>query len=183
MGSSVEDFFMLNRRSFLVGAGAGLIAPRILDKFLNHLAVHGEPLMLADKNPTNTMFVSLDSDLELCLRYLDRRTWRDIGFGPGSSRKLEDWGATEDQLDEEISRAAYMAWSSRDIIAQRTCDLLKSLDLGTLSNQEERAGGIRFERPRKMGCVHFAYCDDLLSVSLLQARLNELGTGIAVEVV
>jgi hypothetical protein len=114
---------------------------------------------------------------------LDRRTWRDIGFGLGSSRKLEDWGATEDQLDEEISREAYMAWSSRDIIAQRTSDLLKRLDVGSHFNRADSIGGIRFERPPyKMSCGQFAYCDDLLSVSLLQARLNELGTRIAVEV-
>ncbi len=76
-----------------------------------------------------------------------------------------------------------MTYPSRDQLVRAAADLLKSLDLGSLCNQADRIGGIRFERPRyKMGCGQFAYCDDLLSVSLLQSRLNELRTGIAVEV-
>ena len=45
-------------------------------------------------------------------------------------------------------------------------------------------GGVRFtsEHYKSGGGHKAAYCDDLLSVSLLQARLNELGTGMAVEV-
>jgi hypothetical protein len=75
-----------------------------------------------------------------------------------------------------------MTYSSHDEVVARVCDLLKSLDLGSHLNRPGSVGGIRFERPRgKMGCGEFAYCDDLLSVSLLQARLNELGTGIKVE--
>jgi len=74
------------------------------------------------------------------------------------------------------------AWSARDIVAARTSDLLKSLDLGSLFDRSDSVGGIRFERPAsRFGNWQSAYCDNLLSVSLLQARLNELGTGIKVE--
>ena len=91
---------------------------------------------------------------------------------------------TEDQLDDEISPEAYITWSSHDVVVGRVCKLLKSLDLGRQLHRPGSVGGIRFERPRyKIGCGDFAYSEDLLSVSLLQARLNELGTGLAVELV
>jgi hypothetical protein len=92
------------------------------------------------------------------------------------------WGITEDRLDDEISPEAYMTWGSRNVVVGRVCELLKRLDLGSHLNRPGSVGGIRFERPRgKMGCGEFACCDDLLSVSLLQARLNDLGTGLAVK--
>jgi hypothetical protein len=86
---------------------------------------------------------------------------------------LAHWEITERQLDEEISPRGYVAWSSYDLFAERARWLLSKLDLGTSLKRPDSFGGIHFDR-------RFAYCDDLLSVSLLQARLNELGTGIAV---
>jgi hypothetical protein len=119
--------------------------------------------------------------------WMFRTTWRQIlGLKyPDHLARAETfarWGITEDQFDVEISSEAYITWSSRDLVVVRVCGLLKSLDLGSHLNRPGSVGGIRFERPRgKIGCGDFAYCDDLLSVSLLQARLNELGTRVKVE--
>jgi hypothetical protein len=179
---------MLSRRSFLVGAGAGFISPWMVDKFRNYLEVHGEPLIRApkDSNPSNMLFVDPNDGFLVKSHWMFRTTWRQIL--PLEYRHLEDaetfarWGMTEDQLDDEISPEAYITWSSCDLVVGRVCALLKSLDLGSNLHRPGSVGGIRFERPRyRMGCGEFAYCDDLLSVSLLQARLNDLGTGIKVE--
>jgi hypothetical protein len=180
---------MLTRRSFLVGAGAGLITPWLLDRFRNYLEVHGEPLILAPKNNdlTNTLFIDSEDGFLVQANWMFRTTWRQLlplkyRHSVGAET-LARWGITKDQLDDEISSEAYMTWSSRDQVVGRVCELLKSLDLGSHLTRPGGVGGIRFERPRyKMGCGEFAYCDDLLSVSLLQARLNELGTGIRIEV-
>jgi hypothetical protein len=116
-----------------------------------------------------------------------RTTWRQIlplkyPDHLARAEAFARWGITEDQFDDEISSEAYITWSSRDLVVGRVCELLKSLDLGSHLNRPGSVGGIRFERPRgKSGYGEFAYCDDLLSVSLLQARLNELGTGIKIE--
>jgi hypothetical protein len=180
---------MLTRRSFLVGAGAGLITPWLLDRFRNYLEVHGEPLILApeNSNDSNTLFVSPGDGFLVTSAWTFRTTWRQI-LGPNychaeDAETFARWGVTENQLDDEISSDAYITWSSQDLVVGGVCDLLKSLDLGSHLSRPGSAGGIRFERQRGKGGIEFAYCDDLLSVSLLQARLNELGTGLAVNLV
>lgn len=126
----------------------------------------------------NTLIVSRDQNLRIRLRKMVRLTWREVlgldSYDPWCrAEMLAHWEITERQLDEEISPRGYVAWSSYDLFAERARWLLSKLDLGTSLKRPDSFGGIHFDR-------RFAYCDDLLSVSLLQARLNELGTGIAV---
>jgi hypothetical protein len=146
---------ILTRRSFLVGAGAGLITPWLLDRFRNYLEVHGEPLILAPKNNdlTNTRFINSEDGFLVTSNWMFRTTWRQslpLEYPDHLARAetFARWGITEDQLDDEISRQTYMAWSSRDLLVLRACELLKSLDLGSHLNRPGSVGGIRFERPR-----------------------------------
>ena len=48
---------MLTRRSFLVGVGAGLIAPRLLDQLRDYLETHNRPLIEARSSPRATLHI------------------------------------------------------------------------------------------------------------------------------
>jgi hypothetical protein len=175
---------ILTRRSFLAGIGAGLIAPKVVDQFWDYLAIHGEPMVPAPRDPVATLFVSEADDFLVFMRHMDRRTWADLLALDDydllhRAETLDYWEITEAQLGEEISPRAYMAWSSRDLLVQRAADLLMSLDLGHLHNRADAVGGVRFQQPPyKSKSWQYACCEDALSVSLLQLRLNELNTGI-----
>lgn len=191
---------MPTRRSFLVSAAAALLTPRMLDRFQNYLENHREPLIEAPKYADRTLCVSVEGDLRIMLGLGDNPgpvpIWRDFltevhgyDFRRGREefvRARREWGMWPSQLDQQMDDIKYIEhWCVTDSPEAVAFDLLQNLDLGNLRGRGREVGGVYFNDLGYFpGHVYrAAHCYDLLSVSLLQARLNELETGIGVELV
>ena len=89
------------------------------------------------------------------------------------------------QLDEEADWNWYVnAWLMTDSPSANAYCLLEDLDIGPeLTGENGDLGGIDFIDSKCPGLDYLGvHCEDGLSISLLQAKLNELDTGLALRV-
>ena len=189
----------ITRRQFLLGTTAGLILPSFYERAYSFFENHGEPLLIVPKRPAETLYACSDfaeppklqlqlgdpgegpPDMtirEFCLQYGDgdpEAWWRDGWLDPDESEPID----MDSQMDESI---VWDWWGRRDCSTARAYRYLESLDLGSDFNGPNPVGGLDFIDGACPGNDYLGVeALDSVSVSLLQQRLNDLGTGIKIE--
>jgi hypothetical protein len=188
----------ITRRQFLLGTASGLILPSFYDRVFSYFENHGEPLLIAPKNPGEILYACADfaeppklqlhlgdpeegpPDMtirEFCLKY---------GAGNPETWWRDSWLCTEDpepiEMDDPMNRDIVMDWWLRkDSSTARAYRYLESLDLGSDFNGPNPVGGLDFIDGACPGNDYLGVeALNPVSLSLLQQRLNELGVGIEV---
>ena len=183
----------ITRRNFILGTAAGLILPSYYDKVFTFFENHGEPLIEVPKQ-ANLDLYALDlglGDYEFNLGKppLEPPTMTIREFAHryyGSEDEYRDAWCWEE--DEEVDFDAYMDpeyvldfWARSDSPHAQAYRLLEGLDLGPDLEGDDAVGQILFiDGPHPGSDYMGAQTDDPVTISLLQKRLNELGTGIHV---
>mgnify|MGYP001551318711 CR=1 FL=1 len=182
----------LTRRQFLLstaGAAAGFILPSFYSRALEFLDQFGEPLLEPPRVVREELIVCYDRDGELNLGdpYCEppRMSWREYAdkyYGGNMLEVAEGWGLESRQFDEtapwDVVADAFIRNDSPSAKAYR---LLESLDLGPELTGRDAVGGLIFTDGACPGNDYLgvsAECD--ITLSLLQQRLNDLGTGIRI---
>ena len=188
----------VTRRQFLLGTAAGLILPSFFERAHSFLENHGEPLLIAPKQPEEVLYAWADCAQEGYQLNLgspekgppDSMTIREFchAYGQGDPEKWwrEEWLCTDEQvavdLDEDMDRFAVEEWwFARDSPTARAYNYLETIDLGPKLSAAREVGGLNFYIGGAPGMGYQAVdAIDEVSLSLLQHRLNELATGIEV---
>jgi hypothetical protein len=186
---------MITRRSFLIGVGSALTLP-IVDKFVWHLDNNGLPLIERPSDPSKVLIVNRGDNYRIDLgRAPDEyptATWREFlvdKLGHPNPTTLSqfrqlyyDYGIKPRDLDTDCD-CYFEYWDQTESPNALAYKLLDELNIGPkLTGPSEEVGGLEFMDGPAPGHDYLGvHADDGLSVSLLQHRLNELGTGIAVE--
>lgn len=193
------------RRSFLVGAGALITAP-----FLNEVAAFvsdtKSPLLLSPEQPTKTIYYEpFDYDGRLHRLHLchsagpcqDPDSW---GMPePGTvleslqrqgelltPQEIERYCAshrcTEEDLNQEMDEYSWECrWEEDFSTEAQAYRFLDKHNIFPTGHAGRREGAVRFEAyPNPMSLARWVEVHDAYSLSLLQARLNELSLGVAV---
>lgn len=187
----------VTRRQFLLGTTAGLILPSFYERAYSFFENHGEPLLIVPKRPEETLYACSEfaegfqlhlgnpeegpPDMtirEFCLKYGEgdpETWWRDEWLGADESEPID--------IDEQIDEWAVLdRWIRDDSSTARAYRYLESLDLGSDFIGSNPVGGLDFIDGACPGNDYLGVeALDSVSVSLLQQRLNDLGTGIKVE--
>ena len=195
----------MDRRSFLIGAGSILTSAYVAKAnwFLNNKN-SVVPLLKSNKYTTKLFFVDQGSEYELRLgspdfgiedltyrQVLDR--YRGVELPENEPIALsqfreiyDDWGITPRMLDQPADLYDYIdEWGRKDANKAKAYDYLYGLDLfGSNDENGLRLGDLNFIDGCHPGNEYLAVTShDPLSASLLQARLQELGQNISVEIV
>ena len=195
----------MDRRSFLIGAGSILTSAYVAKAnwFLtNKNSV--VPLLKSNKDTTKLFFVDQGSEYELRLgspdfgiedltyrqvlaRYRGVELLENEPIALSQFREIyDDWGITPKMLDQSADLYDYIdEWGRKDANKAKAYDYLYGLDL--FGNDDEnglRLGDLNFIDGCHPGNEYLAVTShDPLSASLLQARLQELGHNISVEII
>jgi hypothetical protein len=189
-----ENIMSITRRQFLLstaGASAGFILPSFYFRALEFFERFGEPFLVAPDRLTQDLNV-----LDVCGEYLElnlgdpyleppRLTFREYfeRYSPEGIETFEDdWDLTRDHLDD-LAPDWYIedCWTLQHGSAARAYHLLSSLDLGDELTGPNAVGGLEYILGPFPGSNYTAVCaQDEVTLSLLQQRLNDLGTGIRV---
>jgi hypothetical protein len=189
----------ITRRQFLFSipaAGAGFILPFFFDKAVDVLAKTGEPLiippdecvteLLAIDHGTGEFHLNIGDPWEepprMTIReYIEKYRWSDV------EEYIEDVYGEDADIDPDIDlvddEIVLEAWAVAESPNARAFYFLNNLDLGMELSGPNAAGELRFIQ----GCcpgndytgVHAA---NLLTISLLQERLNQLSTRAYIQV-
>ena len=186
---------MITRRSFLIGAGSALTLTTV-DKFIWHLNNNGMPLIEMPQDHNRVLYVSRGDNLRIDLGLIPDEyptaTWREFlvdKLGLQNPTALSDfreiyydYGIKPRDLDTDCE-CYFEYWDQNESPTALAYNLLDGLDVGpVLIGPDDKAGGLEFIDGPAPGHDYLGvHADDDLSVSLLQHRLNELKTGIAVE--
>ena len=195
----------MDRRSFLIGAGSILTSAYVAKAnwFLNNKN-SVVPLLKSNKDTTKLFFFDQGSENELRLgspdfgiedltyrQVLDR--YRGVELPENEPIALsqfreiyDDWGITPRMLDQPADLYDYIdEWGRKDANKAKAYDYLYGLDLfGSNDENGLRLGDLNFIDGCHPGNDYLAVTShDPLSASLLQARLQELGQNISVEIV
>ena len=184
----------ISRRQFLLstaGAAVGAIVPSFYYRALEFFEQHESPLLIAPERVTQDLcLLDVCGDYsELCLgdpyEEPPRMTYREFfeRYRPQVfDNPEEEWGELPPDLDAEI-HYEYVTdeWILKDSPAARAYRYLQSLDLGPQLQGPNAVGGIDFrEESNMVSFWRYATPRDEVSLSLLQQRLTDLGTGIRV---
>ncbi len=188
----------ITRRQFVLGTAAGLILPSFYDRAYSYFENHGEPLLITPKNPGEILYACADfaeppalqlhlgdpgegppamTIREFCLKY---------GEGDPETWWREEWLGTDDiepiDIDGQMDEWTVLdRWARNDSSTARAYRYLEAIDLGSDFKGHNPIGGLDFIDGACPGNDYLGVeALDPVSVSLLQRRLNELGTGIAV---
>ena len=195
----------MDRRSFLIGAGSILTSAYVAKAnwFLTNknLVV---PLLKSNKDTTKLFFVDQGMEYELRLgspnfgiedltyrqvlaRYRGVELFENEPIALSQFREIYDnWGITPRMLDQSADLYDYIdEWGRKDANKAKAYDYLYGLDLfGSDDENGLRLGDLNFIDGCHPGNDYLAVTShDPLSASLLQARLQELGHNISVEIV
>ena len=195
----------MDRRSFLIGAGSILTSAYVAKAnwFLtNKNSV--VPLLKSNKTTTKLFFVDQGMEYELRLgspdfgiedltyrqvlaRYRGVELLENEPIALSQFREIyDDWGITPKMLDPPDDLYDYIdEWGRKDANKAKAYDYLYGLDLfGSDDENGLRLGDLNFIDGCHPGNDYLAVTShDPLSASLLQARLQELGHNISVEIV
>lgn len=191
----------LMRRTFLVGV-SGLLTWPLVKRIETHISRHGQPYLEDVQGAEKTLFVYPDSDFQITLgsrdELNDAPTWRehliDVGVLPQPPTKprlshfreaLEHYGVSPRQLDETVDDEAWSEGRPRTSTPNGAAyQFLSALDIGPeLRDEGGHVGELRFVDGAGPGNDYLGvHCSDLLTVSLLQVRLNELGALVHVRI-
>ena len=185
----------LSRRHFLLGAGAGLILPEFFDKAWAFVETRGEPLLVAPKTAEITLNAcdrEWDGEsFDLCWgdpwAQPPEMTIREITEREGIS--LEEWtGVSDEELWGDVDSPADWEticshWGRTDSPSARAYYLLSDMDLGPKLRRPNTEGEIRFLDSPTIGSDYLGVeAVGMVSLSLLQQRLNEIDSRISINV-
>lgn len=183
----------VTRRQFLLstaGAAVGAIIPSFYHRALEFLERCGKPLLIPPERITEDLLVvDLNGYPELCLGdpYAGppAMSYREFftRYRPEAFDSLEeDWGLEPSDLDKLIDEDhVWDEWLWWDSPSARAYHTLWSLDLGRKLKGPNAIGGLDFLEESNMVSTWLAVRPrDEVTLSLLQQRLNDLGTGIRV---
>jgi hypothetical protein len=195
-----EGFFMITRRGFFgfLAASVGIVAKvSFASRLERYLVEHNAPLLEVPQRPSTIITACREMEslnIGDPYKYPEPKTWRryleDVGdIVPGkriSFRRLyDDHGMKQKELDEECPDYIWFPnWCRTESPNAEAFFYLSRLDLGPeLDGSKPGSPYLHFQDGPCPGSdylgVQFS-CDRALS--LLQNRLNELGTGAAVVV-
>jgi len=183
----------ITRRQFLLstaGAAVGAILPAFYFRSLEHLERFGEPLLEAPRRVTEDLCVfDNDGQIELCLgdpfAGPPELTFREFftRYEPDGFDTFEElWGYGPEDLDSEmLEECLWDHWFLKSGPGARAHYYLKSLDLGGALSGPDAVGGLTFfEESNMVSTWRGVRPDNEVTLSLLQKRLNDLGTGIRI---
>jgi hypothetical protein len=183
----------VTRRQFLpstAGAAVGAIIPSFYHRALQFFEQFGEPLLIPPEQARQDLVVAYINDYpELCLGdpYDEppEMTFREYftRYEPEGFDTFEQkWGLGPADLDSPVDDDYVMdQWLMRDGPSAQAYCLLQSLDLGPTLRGRKAVGGLDFLEEWNMTSTWLAVSpQDEVTLSLLQQRLNDLGTGIRV---
>jgi hypothetical protein len=183
----------VTRRQFLLstaGASVGAIIPSFYFRALEFFEQFEEPLLVAPAKTVQDLCV-LDNcgELELCLgdpfAGPPELTYREY-FERYEPDALEDpmskWGLYPEDLDYPMEEEYQMdMWFLHHGPSARAHTYLKSLDLGHHLSGPDSVGALDFfEEANMTGAWRGVRPENEVTLSLLQKRLNDLGTGIRI---
>jgi hypothetical protein len=192
---------MTSRRGFLVGGAAAITLPA-LDRFHNFLERHGEPLVEAPEQAVDTLTVreghwnggwaiGLNGDPLLekapfknALEHIIDQGYFDPTDLSDSTMLEHEYGIRPEALLDPAPEDWDIDYLTFRGPVPRAFDRLAPLDLeqdGEIYGQ--RVGGLIFETGGMGSDYQGVHVEDLLSVSLLQHRLNQLGELLAVQII
>ena len=200
---------MITRRAFIAGVSAALTLT-LVDKFTWYLRNKGRPFIDAPECPSHILKVYPDSEFlrgypdgefQICLDGSpwdipdQQPTWGDYFcyyLGEKEPESLSDfrylydkYGIRPSQLNDYFDELAWLDyWIRNESPDAEAYRLLESLGIGSDLGAGKLVGGLQFIDVDSAVYTHLGVrADDEISISLLQHRLNELETGIAVEVI
>ena len=186
---------MITRRQFLIGSAAGLILPKWLVLAEEYLNDTGEPLLEPPSKTVDVitaigegkdyvLFLNYDPDPQVSY------TWGELigRYGLTHEELVDDWlehfifhGFKGDLTQKVDDTFAFDYWLEHESTDAKAFDLLKQLKIGTDRSDGKLAGSLIFTRGYHPGdgTPHVIAKDDI-TLSLLQKRLTDLGTGIEI---
>ena len=191
---------LLTRRQFLLtlpAVTAGYLSPQFVDKALAHIDSTGEALLNKPDKYQETLYaLSMGDSYELHLGELfaipDPMTHREaaeyIGYGVDLDSYAQDYLVLEDDEifnpDEEANNEIYIDhWYRHNSSTACAYRYLEELELGLRAEGQTDLGCISFIDGEHPGSSYLAATvPDLISLSLLQQRLNQLNTGLRIKV-
>ena len=187
----------MDRHQFLIRAGAivgQLLVPRFFDRALAFVENHDEPLLEIPRDAARHLAVSWQEDGvywitegPMATEFPPPITWREFSDQPGLGLEwvMEGWELKPSQLDQPMNKWFWEEHWCRQLSPHGLAwDYLDQLDLGpAFGNHAEAGGEIRFIDGSMPGSdSRWVEVDDLLSVSLLQNRFNELDESTSLEI-
>ena len=182
-----------DRRSFLIGSGS-FISTAFLTNAQEWIEATGRPLLLEPLPARVELFVNyFDEQILFSVGSADVSeppppTWAEFlkaeGYAldtvSGLQKVQENWELTSADLRGPMDAYTWAtAWECKYDPMARAYHLLRDLDLDSAGVAGRRAGGLDFiegGRPGSSDC--WVEAEDRLTVSLLQARLRELGSRV-----
>ena len=184
------------RRQFLLttcGSGIGFILPSFYDEALTLWENHGEILLRPAPDAKTILYAYQEMELELNLgdprtrppQMIRREFIEKYVYGGLETyfEELSDLDGCEGyDLDAEVDFEEVLdVWGLVDSPWAKAYKYLESLDLGPDFTSPDAVGGIRTGTGAP-GTNHIAlHANDDISLSLLQERLNQLNTGVRIE--
>jgi hypothetical protein len=183
----------ITRRQFLLstaGASVGAIIPGYYFRALEFSEQFDEPLLEPPTRPTRELHTFHNCDeLELCFGDPTvgppDMTYREFfaRYQPeGIETFEEEWGMGPEYLDTLMDWETVLdTWSLHDSPQALAHSYLSSLDLGPRLSGNGAVGKLEFfEDSNMVSCWRGVRYEDDVTLSLLQQRLNDLGTGIQI---
>ena len=183
----------LSRRNFLIGVGAGLILPSYYELARKHVFNSGEPLILPPLSPEIKLiahdyagfgYYTLNwGDPYSDLPRFDDMTWRQFAdaYMHGGEGYLELWQEDGIDPDDTVEEGfAEETWILKNSPNARAYDLLWAYDLGLDDDAASEDGQIEFIECPNPGSNYRGVEADLLGLSLLQNKLNQLDAAIEI---
>lgn len=186
----------ITRRQFLLGSAAGLVLPSFYEKAFSYFENHSEPLLPAPTKPGEILYAHTPFgegyELHLGEPYVEppSMTIREfcLAFGDGDPEAWwrENWLFEDNipvDMDEPMDQFAVEDWWMLKYSSNaRAYHYLEGLDLGPQLSGAKAIGGLAFHCGAAPGVDYLgAEAIDEISLSLLQHRLNEIGSGIEVK--
>ena len=188
--------FTPDRRSFLLGT-AGIITASFVARAQDWIADNEEPLFLPPRAARQTLWANyFDDQIQFSLGNPDvpdpdppswaeyfRMKGHALDMSPGTRSVMADWALAPSDLRKPMDEYTWAnQWACNYSPTARAFTVLHDLDLGTGDGPGQWLGELNFhEGDNHPGSSdHWVDTEDRLSVTLLQARLRELGTSIEV---
>lgn len=190
----------LTRRQFLLtlpAVTAGYLSPQFIDKAIAHIDTTGEALLNEPDKYQETLYaLPIGDSYELNIGepftapgvMTHREVAEYLGYGTNLEPYACDYlGLEESETfdpDEEASEEIYFDdWYRRNSSSARAYWYLEDLEFGLVSKGQTDLRCISFIDGDHPGSSYLgATVPDLVSLSLLQERLNQLNTGLRIKV-